>query len=155
LLNDPDCATLFGTGHNPLTGETVSPQTVLFDLLNGIIYGSLTVGEPPSKPGTQVSAVTKQGQLVIGDSGIRIEQAYVEINDLVGSFVSGDLGSQAATILHELGHVMNDLFGAGTSIIKTDGDGLPNGVQISMDNTALIDKVCFHNVPSPGMLLLP
>src|SRR5579883_2520604 len=148
LLSNPDCANLF----QPLDGS-VSAAAVLFDLFNGVYYGSITVGDIKSRPGTSTSAAVTPGVINDGTGGTR-NAAYIVINDLAGTFVSGDLLAQAVTLLHELGHAMNDIFGPGTSVIQADGPSVPNGVQKSMDNTALVDKACAQNgLPAP--ILLP
>lgn len=46
----------------------------------------------------------------------------------------------------------NGIFGAGTSAIQDDGPSVPNGTQISMDNTAEITTVCAKHPPSPVLL---
>ena len=150
-LSNPDCANLFGTGKTA-GGGTVSAAEVLFDLFNGIAYGSISVGAPPSPTGTIVSATTSP-VVVQSGNGPAQQTAEIVINGYAGSFVSGDWEAQAVTILHELGHAMNDIFGPGTSIIQTDSTST-NGVNTSMSNTALVDNACFKNAPLPPPTLL-
>jgi len=73
-----------------------------------------------------------------------------------GSFATGNIFSQTVMILHELGHAMNDIFGAGTSGILNDDSSVPNNTQVSMQNTSLIVNECFFNgAPPTNPILLP
>jgi hypothetical protein len=81
--------------------------------------------------------------LVLTNQYGTFHQAEITINDIAGSFVTGSLQDWAVTILHELGHAMNDIFGPNTSQIQDDGTNVPNHVQISMGNTAKIEQDCF------------
>jgi len=152
LKNDQDCANLFGQG-TTVNGAMIDAAQVLQNLYAGKSYGSITVGDIASKPGTVTSATTTPG--IIQTGGSTQNAAYIVINDLAGSYVTGTFESQVVTLLHELGHAVNDIFGPGTSLIQPDGQSVKNGVQISMDNTALVDNVCFKNYTGPGAILLP
>jgi hypothetical protein len=139
-LNNDQCAKLFGQGNRG--GNAVLASEVLLDLFLGIgNYGDLTVGDITSPPGTVVSATTTP--LVVINGSQTFNEADIVINDLAGTFVSGKAQDQAVTLLHELGHAMNDIFGPGTSQIKDDGSSVPGGIQTSMNNTALVKKDCF------------
>jgi RHS repeat-associated protein len=139
LQNNADCAKDLGQGTN--NGSPVSASGVLNSIFVGGIYGDITVGDLKSPSGTTVSAQTS-GVVVQTGAGT-LEEAAIVINDLGGTFVGGSAQDQAVTLLHELGHAMNNIFGAGTSKVKDDGTSVANGVQISMDNTAMIKKDCF------------
>jgi hypothetical protein len=70
--------------------------------------------------------------------------------------IGGNIFSQTITLRHELGHAMNSIFGSGTSGIQNDGSSVPNGTQISMDNTSLVENVCFFDgYPPTSPILLP
>jgi uncharacterized protein YqfA (UPF0365 family) len=79
----------------------------------------------------------------IGTSQLKATGVSITINDLQGSFVNGTPIDQAVTVLHGLGHAFVDLWGIGASAIKPDGKTVPDHVQVSMDNTALIKEKCF------------
>ena len=66
----------------------------------------------------------------------------ITVNNSAGSFFSGNVNDWAVTILHELGHAYWDLYGPSTSAIQPDGPSIPDGVQISENNTKLIKKDC-------------
>ena len=48
----------------------------------------------------------------------------------------------AVTMLHELGHALNFMFGEGTSQIKTDGPSVPGGMLLSKLNTLGVYANC-------------
>ena len=140
-LNDPKCAQLFGVGSS--TNGPVTPGEVLLDIYMGIgNYGTIGFGDIASPPGTVVSATTTPVVAIPQQGGPAYSEADILINDLAGTFVTGNSRSQMITILHELGHAMNDIFGAGTSKIVDDGTGVTNGISKSEHNTALIRKDC-------------
>jgi hypothetical protein len=58
------------------------------------------------------------------------------------TYVTGDALSQVITLLHELRHAMNEIFGAGTSMIGPDGSDTPADIQASKDNTDLVNIAC-------------
>ena len=151
MLENEDCANLFGQGKDR-NGNRVTAGQVLFDLFNGLTYGSVSVGDISSASGTTTSATTTPGVINYG-GGYMQNAAYIQFNDLAGVFVTGNAIDQAIAVLHELGHAMNDIFGTGTSVIQQDGKSVPNGVQLSMDNTSLIETTCFTNgLPPPTLL---
>jgi hypothetical protein len=152
LENNQVCANLFGQGKTA-NGTTMTAAQVLGSLYDGGPLGSITVGDLPSRPGTIVSASTQPG--IVYSGATRQNAAYITINDLAGSFLAPSAEGQAVTLLHELGHAMNDIFGAGTSLIQQDGQSVRNGTQISMDNTALVDNTCIRDFTPPGVVLLP
>jgi hypothetical protein len=62
------------------------------------------------------------------------------VNDLAGTFVTGSTQSQAVTLLHELGHAYDDMYGPASTLIVSDAGSTAQ----SMANTALVQKNCFH-----------
>lgn len=152
LKTDPDCANLFGQG-TVVNGTTINAAQVLQNLYAGNPYGSIAVGDITSRPGTVTSATTTPG--IIQSGGSTQNAAYILINDLAGTYRTGTFEDQVVTLLHELGHAVNDIFGPGTSVIQPDGTSVPNGVQISMDSSTLVDNTCIKNFLGPGMTLLP
>ena len=70
--------------------------------------------------------------------------------------MTGNIFSQTVTILHELGHAMNFIFGPGTSGILNDDKSVPNYGQVSMTNTSFIVDECFFNgAPPTNPILIP
>jgi hypothetical protein len=70
------------------------------------------------------------------NSGVQIT-----VNNIAGSFVTGNPNDWAVTVLHELGHAYWDLYGSGTSKIQPDSAS----VSVSQANTALVQKKCKLN----------
>jgi RHS repeat-associated protein len=141
-LDNPKCAALLGSGVSQ-GGATLTASQVLNLLYveNGM-YGSIGFGPLPSQPGTITSAVTVPW--VLNTGGATYNEAAITISTSPGSvWLTGNLQQQAILLLHELGHAMNDIFGAGTSGIKDDGSSTQAGIQQSMKNTKLIKKDCF------------
>jgi hypothetical protein len=55
-------------------------------------------------------------------------------------FNSGSVNSDAVTILHELGHIYEDLYGLGSTLLVDDSNG---NTAASQYNTNLVSKNCF------------
>jgi hypothetical protein len=152
LKTNPDCATFIGVG-TTASGASIAAAQVLADLFAGNTYGSIGVGILPQSPGTIVSA-NEQG-LTIASGGTTQQGAIITLNTAAGTYVNGNIFSQTVTLLHELGHAMNSIFGNGTSGVLNDGSGVPNGNQISMNNTNEIGDICFLNgYPPTNPILL-
>ena len=149
LKDNEDCATLLGQGRTA-GGASFNAAQLLSSLYNGGQYGSISIGDLDSPHGTTVSAQVQPGVVANAQGVVQNGAAYMTINDLAGSFVTGTPQSQVVTLLHELGHAMNDVFGAGTSLIRDDGQGVHNGTQISMDNSALVQQTCW---PPPAQII--
>ena len=115
LLANPDCAELFNVG-----GVGMDPATLLQKLLgDDDSLGSITFGfiADPS-----ASAMTKQGIGAPPDAG---PIAIIRLNnDREGDWFLQEPLQQAGTLLHELGHAYNFIYGAGASKIA-NGDN-PN-----------------------------
>ncbi len=127
-LSNPECAKLFGIS---------DPAAQL----SSLVQNDLTIGPIVSPKGTTVSAQTNGTTLVTANG--TFNGAEIKINDVAGTFVTGTLNDQIVTLLHELGHAVNDIFGGGTSQIVNDGSALGQaGIQASMNNTALVQKNC-------------
>lgn len=137
-LQDPKCAALFGQGKLP-DGSVVTGATLLFDLFNHIM-GSIQPMELPVTT-TIVNGVPKT-TAVNAQTSLNNGQIEIDISDVAGSFVTGNAQDQAITLLHEIGHAMNDLFGNGTSGILSDDDP-----KINTGNTNKVIKDCFPNLP--------
>jgi RHS repeat-associated protein len=152
LLTQPDCAELLGQGTTP-GGATVPASQVLTDLMNGSPYGSISAGPPPpSLPPVNAWAMP----VTIGNgTGATWNGADIGINAIAGDYVNGTVLQQVETLLHELGHAMNFIFGNGTSGIGPDGPGVKNGTDASLENTVLVDLACIKLFVPPPPVLLP
>ncbi len=134
LTLDPDCMALFGTAQT--RSEGFNPTVVL----TNIVYGSHSFGSihfAMHPPNWGVAETRPAGLLPIpGLSG----KVSITINELssYGFWNYGDSNENAETLLHELGHVFNDLRGAG-------GFALPNSAERADPRAfdALIQQKCF------------
>lgn len=132
---------------------------VLTAMMNGSTYGSIAPGPIRLKnlPANTVVNATTAPLSIVTAGGATQAAAEVTINDLAGDYVNGssDSSAQLVTMLHELGHAMNDIFGPNTSGIAPDGASVPNGWQISMGNTQLVDTACIKGFAPPPPTLQP
>jgi hypothetical protein len=83
-------------------------------------------------------------------TGVSWDAASITINDLAGTFVTGSAEDQVVTLLHELAHAMNYIFGAGTNPILPDGTDVPDGINKSILNANTVDAGCW---PPPTFIL--
>jgi hypothetical protein len=121
-------------------GSSISAGTVLFDMFNNIgNYGMIAPGPVESPPGTVVNAQTIAGTIEDANGGPTTGFAEIVLNDVTGSFVNGTTGDQVLTILHELGHAMDDIFGAGTNLFLNNDAG---NTKLSKMNDDFIKKFC-------------
>jgi RHS repeat-associated protein len=145
-LSDPKCV-------QSLFRSDVDPTYLLNQLVNGTL-GSIAIGDLGGVSGGGVFAgVTTAIDEPYVNAGIptaSITGANVTISGNAASpFFSGypsnpygpygnDVG-QAVTIIHELGHVANDLYGAGASALLGDQDN----PALSAINSILVINGCF------------
>jgi hypothetical protein len=139
-LSDPnsDCQFLFAQ-----TPGAPKPLDVLNTML-----ASLQIN-PISAPAGQVTSTTttasgKGVPVSIGNDATQATyaSAVVTPNDVAGAFMTGTTTDQAATLLHELGHVYSDLYGSASTAITNDGPVYP--VSVSEANQKLVIDQCFH-----------
>jgi hypothetical protein len=138
-LTKTDCAKLFSTEANGL-----NPSYLLTQLATGVSrYGFIQIDQLSYKPGTvrsatatQISAPVPIGNDAYHTLGVGV---IITINNIAGSFISGNEIDQAVTILHELGHAFNHIYDAGKSLIKDDGED----TKLSESNTKLVKDNCF------------
>ena len=135
MAKNPDCDSLFG-----LTSGSPVPSQFLQTLFPGIQIGNIQ-----SAPGYFTSATTVgtgpyQAPIGNGATQLLYTGVLITINDLAGTFVSGNTQSQAITLLHELGHAYDDMYGPASTLILSDAG---NPAQ-SMANTALVTQKCFN-----------
>jgi RHS repeat-associated protein len=138
-LNDPKCAALFGQGKLP-DGSVVTGATLLFDLSNGIMGFIKPMDLPVTKAVVNGVVQTKS---VNAQTSLNNGNLEIDISDVAGSFLDGTVQDQAITLLHEIGHAMNDLFGNGTSGIVNGDDA----AKTNIGNTNNVIKDCFPNSP--------
>jgi RHS repeat-associated protein len=146
LLNNGACASLFGGDVGSKLSGVPDPYNVLSDILNGTGYASIGYGN------MNPTNVTATGYNI--DNAVTSPVGYNSATGLFSSasitintsqyapFNSGGFISDAVTLLHELGHVYEYLFGqSSTAILDDDG----NKAQ-SQANTALVQSTCFPGV---------
>ena len=144
LQENANCRSLF-SGPDLAGKATPDPVTFLYEIAAGEdVRAYFEVGDiPQTKPGTITSAITgPTGDNVNIDIGNGDTQLFpvlqITINDLAGVFLGSDLNQQAATILHELGHVYADLFGPQASQITSD----QGNTKASEANQDKVNKAC-------------
>jgi RHS repeat-associated protein len=133
-LNSPFCNKLF---NNPLGP---SPQQVLQDLYNGNTdYGSILFGEIPEN-GPSAYVINATTTAWVPPPGSSVETGAIITLQTQGTYWNFPSGyDQAVTLIHELGHAFNIIFGEGSSSILDDAG---NPTQ-SIANTNMIMKDCF------------
>lgn len=135
LSEDPNCAAVFTS---PTTGASaINPATLLSDLQGGEAgpgpYGSIGFGPLRTTPGILPGTVSytnatttpvPQYGMVNGQNTVVGMQVFITINtDPNSPYNKGTAYDRAVTLLHELGHAYNILFGTGSShIIDDQGD---------------------------------
>jgi hypothetical protein len=126
------------------------------------VYGNISVGPVDSEalvgPGSNVNATTELIRPSVPSSN---GAALTTINSNLSSFFNNGVGMNgggyspgpgpfdqttlnAETILHELGHALNYIFGNGTSGILTDGPAVPGGTLLSLVNRSHVFSHCLH-----------
>jgi RHS repeat-associated protein len=148
-LSNPNCASLFGNGVNPVA--------LLTALASGRGISNANLGVTAIAGGIQVDvAVTQAIPSSAGAGGTGLGGASITVNNnpsspfnagwtgatLFGAPLSpaySDLELNATTIIHELGHAANFIYGAGASAILNDA-GNPF---LSKLNTNFVLKHCF------------
>jgi RHS repeat-associated protein len=154
LLNNPDCSKFIG-GNGP-----VDPSTLLGLLAAGSPgYGNISVGPLNS---AQIVGQDSNAFVVATTAGAKPSvyttnsAALITINSSPSSpFNSSEGGGfdpgpgpfdrttlNAETILHELGHAINFIFGSGTSGVFNDGSSVPGGLLLSFVNKVNVFENC-------------
>ena len=148
LNTEPSCASLFqGVGFTP------NPATVLSDIWNNTGYGSFNYGyiQDGTNPNTGAinswtnAQTTGNGYVGIGPGGLpQFTSATITMNTNASTplNVSGGVQNWEVTILHELGHVYQMLFGPSSTQILYDGPNSPAGQ--SQANTSLVTRNCLQ-----------
>jgi hypothetical protein len=159
VLNIPSCANALGYGVTA-GGTDVTAADVLRAIAGGTAYGTIGADfippnpNPPPGPQTITNATTTYPISLDGYAGNAVQ---IKINDASGtSFnptartaIFGSVAiTQTVTVLHELGHAMQLLFGGG--LILPDENVTRTGVSQSGLNTAAIQTNCFPGVENRG-----
>jgi hypothetical protein len=144
----PSCASLFeGVGFTP------NPATVLSDIWNNTGYGSFSFSYIPDGTNPNTGAINEwtnaqtggSGYVGLGPGGLpQYTSATITMNTNASTPLnfSGGVQNWEVTILHELGHVYQMLFGQSSTQILYDGPNSPAGT--SQANTALVMKNCLQ-----------
>ena len=152
LLN-PNCAGLFG-----LDSNAPSPLALLNSIATGInpsaYFTENFYGPDPSNPNHVVNAITQRTAYslqngVLTNVGYQTTQVVVAFNYYPGApFNAGTITADATTVLHELGHVYEALYGPGSTYLVDDSAQAQGSIQqanaASAFNTQLVQTNCFH-----------
>ncbi len=139
-----DCAALFGSGN-------VDPSAILIGLFSGQSYGRITF-QYRSNPSWGIAQTSPAGVIQMLRYAITgtASRVLITINTWTSGqqqqyWNEGNFTVNAETLLHELSHVIDLLFGSGTSSLQH-----PRNAQASWDLDELIYMTCFgmHN-PNP------
>jgi RHS repeat-associated protein len=156
-LNDPKCRGLFNQEVDPslLLQQLAAGDTTLGWIgtgdLGGVASGSLLAANTTPILGS-TTAQNENGNTIV-------QSAFVGANITINSNASapfsgtwpayGQLSAysqsqlDASTILHELGHSANFIFGPGSSALLDDGPDVTGGTFLSHVNTTLVLNDCF------------
>ena len=106
-------------------------------------------GQSPALPVTLNTNGTYS--VVNAQTGPVLGGVLIQISDVAGSFMTGNVQAEATTLLHELGHAMNFLFGPGTSGIDnndTSPTPTPMTRTANVTNTDRVSNECFGKMNS-------
>jgi RHS repeat-associated protein len=149
-LDNPDCSGLFNVG-----GGGPSPSALLQEIASGsdpqAYFTEGFIGQ--SGPNTFINAQTGvtpwslQGN-EITNTGIGNYGVVVEFNIFPGTpFNTGTVTANATTILHELGHIYELLYGLGSTFLVNDTmenqGSAAQAIAASKYNTLLVQTNCF------------
>jgi|HubBroStandDraft_6_1064221.scaffolds.fasta_scaffold95174_4 hypothetical protein len=146
LANNPNCAGLFSLDSNAPT-----PIALLAQIASGNDPQAYFTEEflNPLIPNTSVNAVTQvtsysmqNGALV--NTGVA-NNAVVAFNYYPGTFNGAGVTANAITVLHELGHVYELLYGLGSTLLVNDSISVQGNqaAAASAFNTQLVKTNCF------------
>jgi len=149
LSTNPDCSGLLGIAPN-----SMNPATLLSGAISSAVNGSVTgLGFGTTTNGDIVAQAAEVGSYIVTDdpwaytnaNGQHVESTRVLIQINLTNWANLTPTQQAQDIIHELGHVFDELLGAGGS--QFVNDALPNGKPDPVGeatNAALVQK-CIHN----------
>ena len=151
-LDNPNCASLFNVGKNAAVPDPATLLAIIASGHSGEVY--LTFGDlGPPKHGTATNAVTRptgyamEPDGTVGFTGVA-DKSVVVFNSNPGvPFNSGTVTDNATTLLHELGHVYENLFGMGTTLLVDDSSQTQGSDEMvtlaSGINTKMVQANCF------------
>jgi hypothetical protein len=153
LRNNPGCDALFNVG-----GKGPDPVSLLqsmFNQTNPNVYVTETyLGSQVTSNGSTgiANAVTGPTTWSMVNGGLvntgQYGQVYVAFNlNPSAPFNSGSVGCDMTTVLHELGHVYEDLYGLGSTLLVNDADANGNPIAAA---SAFNDSLVNANCPPPG-----
>jgi len=146
-LRDPDCASIFSLP----AGESLSG--LLSELSKGSTRGNIgfdDLGPATRSPNGSLTGRAAHTVGILGSGPVsKFVGGSIAVNsNSDGTFVRprgylglSDAQNQSATVIHELGHWVNLVFGTGSSAIQFEGDD-PDG-KINKANNELIKQKCF------------
>jgi len=143
LQNNPDCASLFESGG----ADVPNPLVVLAAIMGGTGYANIQYASMapydinPTTGSYKINNATTTPVLPVSANGT-FPSATITINTsslAPHNFSTTSLVADAVTLLHELGHVYEFLFGADSTAILDD----QTSAATSGDNTTLVKSTCF------------
>jgi hypothetical protein len=137
-LKKPSCAGLFGL--TPGSPDAATELQSLLADLSQVLIGNIVSSQPNIVTSATTSASSPYSVPAGDGTMLLYSSVTIKINSFAGTFVTGTLQDQATTLLHELGHAFDFLFGPNSTKIVDDG----NSTQTSKDNTALVKQQCFN-----------
>lgn len=169
-MEAPPVGLLFLRGAIELAKEALRTRQSCRDLFRrdvstDIMFDASDIHFGPTGGGATRNALTTPTYIYLrGSSGITINYhkvgtagATITLNNDQGTaFNSGyrmpdgnnrygasDSINRAVTILHELGHAATYAYGDGASVIRLDGDDVPDAARISAENSQAVFDACF------------
>jgi hypothetical protein len=131
-----------------------NPATLLSEIVNGSdpqVYFTLGSLEP-TQSGYQTNATTQRTSFSLQNGTVQstgvVNNVVVTFNySPVAPFNSGSVISNAVTVLHELGHVYEDLYGLGSTLLVNDSQDTQGSARqsanASASNSKLVQTNCF------------
>jgi len=147
-LANPKCAGLFNLDPN-----APSPAALLAAIQSGSDPHAFFTEEnlPPLGPGLQTNAIT-QPTSYSSQNGTLVSTGKVTGVETVfnwspsAPFNTASVIANAITVLHELGHIYEALYGMGSTLLVNDSSsaqGSANAAAASAFNTSLVQVNCF------------
>ena len=138
LNSNPMCSGLYN-----LQGNAPNPATLLSEIASGLFAGAyFTVGDtdPDANAETIRTAYSMGPDGTVGWTGVVSSAVTIFSYDPSTPFNNGSIIANAETILHELGHIYEYLYGPSSTMIDDDSG---DNVALSRQNTMLVSAVCF------------
>ena len=160
LLNNKSCRDLFAKGVDPVgllnqleKGGNITPANLGGAASNGSVRNAETNGvlgtRLVSRVGDNGVTLTRQSAWVGANITVNNNSAAPFQNGYAGRYGASDAVNRAITIIHELGHAANFIYGnsysgdAASAINQNDGDNTPTANANSRDNSQRVFDNCF------------